>query len=57
MLNILADALLLAVGRGPAPIRQMRTRDGNWNDRFLSRQMYDLDLSVQALNTKRDLNW
>jgi len=57
MLNILADALLLAVGRSPAPTRQKRSRDGNWNDRFPSRQVRDLDQSVQALNTRRDLNW
>ena len=57
MLNILADALLLATGHRPAPTHQKRNRDTNWADRFPSRQMRDLDQPVQGMNPGRDLNW
>ena len=57
MLNILTEALLLAAGQRPASTPQRRARDAQWNDRFPSRQIRDLDQSVQGLNTKRDLNW
>jgi hypothetical protein len=57
MLNILTEALLLAAGQRPASTVQRRNRDANWSERFPSRQTRDLDQSVQALNTKRDLNW
>ena len=57
MLNILTEALLLAAGQRPASTAERRTRDANWNDRFPSRLIRDLDQSVQGMNTKRDLNW
>lgn len=57
MLNILTEALLLAAGQRPTSTGQRRTRDAAWSDRFPSRQIRDLDQSVQGLNTKRDLNW
>ncbi len=53
MLNILADALLIATGNRPQQTAQTGTRDANWNDRFQPRQTQDLDRA----NVKRDLNW
>ena len=51
MLNILADALLIATGNRPA--QPTRNRDSQWNDRFLPRVPQDLDRA----HVKRDLNW
>ena len=53
MLNILADALLIATGNRPQQPTQTRARDANWNDRFLPRPTPDLDRT----HVKRDLNW
>jgi hypothetical protein len=53
MLNILADALLIATGNRPQQPAQTRPRDTHWNDRFQPRPSQDLDRA----NVKRDLNW
>ncbi len=53
MLNILADALLIATGNRPQSLGQNRPRDNQTNDRYLPRPTQDTD----RINTKRDLNW
>ena len=56
MLNILADALLLATGQRPLPRRHTRP-EAEANDRFTSARMQGLDYQGHRFNTKRDLNW
>ncbi len=55
MLNILADALLIATGHRPPAKHQ--GRENGWNDRFLPRQLQDLDRTGRGVNPHRDLNW
>ncbi len=57
MLNILADALLLATGQRPDRKHQFRVSDADWNDRFISSRMGGLDAQNRRLNAGRDLNW
>ncbi len=51
MLNILADALLIATGNRPQSHGQTRNRDVQWNDRIQSRPAQDAD----RVAAKRDL--
>jgi hypothetical protein len=53
MLNILADALLIATGNRPQSLGQNRNRDIHWNDRFQARPSQDADRT----NPKRDPKW
>ena len=56
MLNILADALLIATGHRPQPQRR-DGREVDWNNRFLSSRLRGLDHQAGRFNATRDLDW
>ena len=57
MLNILADALMLATGHRPDRKHQSRPVDTDWTDRFISSRLGGLDTQNRRVNPGRDLNW
>jgi hypothetical protein len=57
MLNILADALMLATGHRPDRRHQSRPVDSDWADRFISSRLGGLDTQSRRVNPARDLNW
>ena len=57
MLNILADALMLATGHRPDRKHLSSADNTDWTDRFISARLGGLDTKSRRVNPGRDLNW
>lgn len=57
MLNLIADALLLATGHRPDRKHSSHNVATDWTDRFISARLGGLDTQTHRFTPSRDLNW